>query len=69
MEKILGGAHPERILTKAVERMLPKNSPLARAQMTSLKVYAGATHPRGAQQPVVLDVAAMNPKNKGMPNR
>ena len=64
MEKILGGAHPERILMKAVERMMPKDSPLARKQMTNLKIYAGAEHPHEAQGPAKLDVAAMNAKNK-----
>ena len=64
MEKILGGAHPERVLMKAVERMMPKDSPLARKQMTNLKVYAGAEHPHEAQSPATLDVAAMNAKNK-----
>ena len=64
MEKILGGAHPERVLMKAVERMMPKDSPLARKQMTNLKIYAGTDHPHEAQKPEVLDVAAMNPKNK-----
>ena len=64
MEKLLGGAHPERVLTKAVERMMPKDSPLARKQMTHLRVYAGAEHPHEAQTPVKLDVAAMNVKNK-----
>lgn len=64
MEKIIGGAHPQRVLTKAVERMMPKDSPLARRQMTNLKVYVGATHPHEAQSPQALDVGAMNPKNK-----
>ncbi|GJL92045.1 50S ribosomal protein L13 [Hyphococcus sp.] len=64
MEKLMGGAHPERVLTKAVERMLPKDSPLARTQMTNLRVYAGPDHPHEAQSPVKLDVAAMNSKNK-----
>ena len=64
MDKILGGAHPERVLAKAVERMLPKESPLARKQMTNLKIYAGTEHPHEAQSPKPLDVAAMNPKNK-----
>ncbi len=64
MEKIIGGAHPERVLMKAVERMMPKDSPLARKQMTGLKIYAGPEHPHEAQSPVTLDVAAMNPKNK-----
>ncbi len=64
MEKILGGKHPERVVMKAVERMMPKDSPLARSQMTKLKVYAGPDHPHEAQSPEPLDVAAMNPKNK-----
>ncbi|TXH36129.1 MAG: 50S ribosomal protein L13 [Rhodospirillaceae bacterium] len=61
--KILGGAHPERLIIKAVERMVPRG-PLGRQQMKNLRVYAGADHPHDAQQPEVLDVAAMNPKNK-----
>ena len=61
--KILGSAHPERLLEKAVERMVPRG-PLGRKQMKNLKVYAGAEHPHEAQQPETLDVAAMNPKNK-----
>lgn len=64
MEKIIGGAHPERVLMKAVERMMPKESPLARKQMTGLKIYAGPEHPHEAQNPTLLDVAAMNAKNK-----
>ena len=63
MEKIMGGKHPERVLMKAVERMMPKDSPLARKQMTGLKIYAGPEHPHEAQQPAKLDVAAMNRKN------
>jgi len=61
-EKILEGKHPERVLQKAVERMLPKG-PLARKQLKNLKVYAGTEHPHTAQNPVKLDVAALNPKN------
>jgi large subunit ribosomal protein L13 len=61
-EKILDGKHPERVLQKAVERMLPRG-PLARRQMKNLKVYAGPEHPHQAQNPVKLDVAALNPKN------
>jgi large subunit ribosomal protein L13 len=61
--KILGSAHPERLLEKAVERMVPRG-PLGRKQMKNLKVYAGTDHPHEAQQPETLDVAAMNPKNK-----
>jgi large subunit ribosomal protein L13 len=61
-EKILEGKHPERVLQKAVERMLPKG-PLARKQLRNLKVYAGPEHPHTAQNPVKLDVTALNPKN------
>lgn len=61
--KTLAGAHPERVLVKAVERMITRN-PLGRAQMRNLRVYGGAEHPHVAQQPTVLDVAALNPKNK-----
>jgi large subunit ribosomal protein L13 len=61
-EKILDGKHPERVLLKAVERMVPRG-PLGRKQMKNLKIYAGAEHPHEAQNPVKLDVAALNPKN------
>ena len=61
--QILGGAHPERVIQKAVERMISRN-PLGRQQMKKLHVYAGTEHPHTAQQPEVLDVGAMNPKNK-----
>jgi large subunit ribosomal protein L13 len=60
---ILDGKHPERVVIKAVERMISRN-PLGRAQMRKLHVYAGDTHPHEAQKPEVLDVASMNPKNK-----
>jgi large subunit ribosomal protein L13 len=63
MGQLLDGAHPERVIEKAVERMITRN-PLGRQQMKNLRVYAGAEHPHTAQQPDVLDVAAMNPKNK-----
>lgn len=62
-EFILNSAYPERVLAKAVERMLPKDSPLARRQMRHLHVYAGAEHPHTAQQPKTVDFAAMNEKN------
>ncbi len=61
--QILEGAHPDRVVRMAVERMLPKG-PMGRIQFRKLKVYAGTEHPHAAQQPKVLDVAAMNPKNK-----
>jgi large subunit ribosomal protein L13 len=61
--KILGGRFPERVLQKAVERMLPKESPLAREQMTHLRVFAGPTHNHEAQQPEVVDFKSLNAKN------
>ena len=59
---ILEGRFPERIVEKAVQRMLPEG-PLARKQLGNLRVYKGGEHPHAAQNPVVLDVAAMNSKN------
>lgn len=61
-DDILRGAHPERIVEKAVERMLPRG-PLGRRQLSNLRVYAGAEHPHAAQQPETLDVAKLNSKN------
>lgn len=63
MGQILDGRFPERAIEKAVQRMIP-SGPLGRAQLKKLRVYAGAEHPHEAQQPEVLDLAAMNPKNK-----
>ena len=60
--KILGGRFPERILEKAVQRMLP-HGPLGRAQFGNLRVYKGTDHPHAAQQPEKLDIASMNRKN------
>ena len=61
--QILDGDHPERVVMKAVERMLPKTK-LGRKILTNLRVYAGSEHEQEAQQPEVLDIAAMNDKNK-----
>ena len=61
--QVLEGAHPERVIVKAVERMITRG-PLGRQQMSNLRVYAGSEHPHVAQNPETLDVAAMNPKNK-----
>jgi large subunit ribosomal protein L13 len=60
---ILEGKFPERVVEKAIERMLPRG-PLARRQLGNLRVYPGADHPHAAQTPEMLDVAAMNRKNK-----
>ena len=61
--EILAGKHPERVVQKAIERMIP-GGPLGRRQLKNLRVYAGAEHPHEAQNPEVLDLAARNPKNK-----
>ena len=62
-DKVLAGRFPERVLEKAVERMIPRG-PLGRAQMKALHLYNGTEHPHAGQQPEVLDVASMNRKNK-----
>lgn len=59
----LASAHPERVLEKAVERMITRG-PLQRKQMKHLHIYAGAMHPHAGQQPKPLDAAGMNPKNR-----
>ena len=60
---ILNGRFPERVLEKAVERMLPKESPLARKQLTHLRVYNAPEHPHSAQNPETIAFAEMNAKN------
>ena len=60
--QVLEGAHPERVVSKAVERMISRNK-LGKQQMSNLRVYAGAEHPHEAQQPEVLDVKTLNKKN------
>ena len=60
--QILEGKFPERLLEKAVQRMLP-GGPLSRQHMTNMRIYAGTEHGHEAQNPTVLDVASMNPKN------
>jgi len=61
--KVLEGRFPERVIEKAVERMIPRG-PLGRQQMRALHLYAGAEHPHAGTQPQPLDVAALNRKNK-----
>ncbi len=60
--QILDGKHPDRVVTKAIQRMLPRG-PLGRKQFKNLRVYVGSAHPHEAQQPEVLDFASLNPKN------
>ena len=62
-EKMLDGNHPERVIEKAVTRMIPKG-PLGRKVLKKLHIYRGKTHPHEAQKPVALDVAKLNEKNK-----
>ncbi|HEY4250003.1 MAG TPA: 50S ribosomal protein L13 [Roseomonas sp.] len=63
VQERLDGRYPERVLEKAVERMITRG-PLGREQMRNLHVYAGAEHPHAGQQPSTLDVGALNRKNK-----
>lgn len=60
---LLDGPHPERVVERAVERMVPRG-PLGRAQMRKLRVYAGPEHPHEAQRPEAIDFASLNPKNR-----
>lgn len=59
----LESRHPERVLEKAVERMITRG-PLQRRQMKHLHIYSGPEHPHDGQQPRRLDIAAMNSKNR-----
>jgi len=60
--QIIEGKFPERVLEKAVERMMP-GGPLSRQQLKGLRIYAGTEHPHEAQQPTPVDVGALNTKN------
>ncbi len=62
MKEILTGKHPERVVEKAIERMIPRG-PLGREVLKKLRVYPGSEHPHTAQNPEVLDVASLNSKN------
>ncbi len=61
--KLLDSDKADRVLRKAVERMITRG-PLGRKQMSNLYIYNGSEHPHAGQQPQLLDVASMNPKNK-----
>ena len=61
-KQILEGRFPERVVEKAIERMIPRG-PLGRMQMGNLRVYAGADHPHEAQSPEKVDIASLNRKN------
>ena len=64
---ILAGEHPERVVQKAIERMISRN-PLGRQQLRKLHIYAGSEHKHEAQKPEVLDLASRNTKNKRKDN-
>ena len=53
---------PEEILKLAVKRMLP-DGPLAKKQLSKLKIYKGKTHPHESQNPTVIDFGKINTKN------
>src|SRR3954462_6704607 len=62
-KSILEGKFPERVVEKAIERMLPRG-PLARVQLGNLRVYSGPDHPHAAQNPEKLDIGSLNRKNR-----
>ena len=62
LKERLNSKFPERVISKSVERMLPKG-PLGRQMLKNLKIYSGENHPHAAQNPKILDIASMNSKN------
>ena len=59
---ILLNKKPEEILKLAVKRMLP-DGPLAKKQLSKLKIYKGKSHPHESQNPKVIDFSKINSKN------
>ena len=53
---------PEQILKLAVKRMLP-GGPLAKKQLSKLKIYIGENHPHSAQNPEIIEIKNLNNKN------
>ena len=53
---------PAESLKLAVKRMLP-GGPLAKKQLTKLKIYTGETHPHSSQNPKLIDLSKLNNKN------
>ena len=58
----LSKKNPDKILKLAVKRMLP-GGPLAKKQLSKLKMYVGSNHPHTAQNPMVLKIETLNKKN------
>ena len=56
--KTLESAHPQRLIERGVQRMLPKNT-MGRQMFSKLHVYAGGNHPHAAQQPKTLDMKTL----------
>ena len=53
---------PEEILKLAVKRMLP-TGPLAKKQLSKLKIYKGSAHPHESQNPKIIDFSKLNKRN------
>ena len=53
---------PEDLLKLAVKRMLP-GGPLAKKQLSKLKIYKGSSHPHEIQNPKIIDFSKINSKN------
>ena len=62
MDKIITGPYPERIIIKAIERMMSKG-PLRKNIMSKLHVYAGNQHRHEAQMPIMINIGEINNKN------
>jgi len=53
---------PGESLKLAVKRMLP-GGPLAKKQLTKLKIYSGSDHPHSSQNPEIIEISKLNNKN------
>ena len=62
-KEILQGRFPERVVEKAVERMMKKACPLRRQRIRGLFVYAGSENPHTAQCPKPLALGSWHRKN------
>ena len=58
-----GRKPPEEILKLAVKRMLPRG-PLAKKQLSKLKIYNGSVHPHESQNPKIIEFTKISPKNR-----
>jgi len=59
---LLSKKKPEEILKLAVKRMLP-GGPLAKKQLSKLKIYKGTVHPHESQNPTIINFSKINSKN------